>query len=67
MNDATAATAADLAAPLRSEAFFEDLQELDAQVEPPWRLREAGLAALLCAVPLAAATLGGLVNLMGGV
>lgn len=67
MNPAPTASAADLAAPLRSEAFFEDLHDLDELVGPPWRLREAGLAALLCAVPLAAATLGSLVNLIGGV
>lgn len=53
------------AAPLRSEGFYEDLPEAGVQVESPWGLREAGLATLLCAVPVVAATLGSLVSLMG--
>lgn len=53
------------AAPLRSEGFYEDLPGVDTQVESPWGLREAGLATLLCAVPVVAATLGSLVSLMG--
>lgn len=58
MNSAT------LAAPLRSEAFLEDLPEwgTESSIESPWTLREAVLAALLCAVPVVLATLGGLVN-----
>jgi hypothetical protein len=57
-----------LAAPLRSEAFAEDFADdyerpqPGSSVEPPWTLRQALLAALLCAVPVAVATLGTLVN-----
>lgn len=60
-----------IAAPLRSEAFAEDfadsydLPEPGTSVEPPWTWREALLAALLCAVPVAVATLGTLVNFAG--
>jgi hypothetical protein len=67
MNHANA-TAVICAAPLRSEAFVEDLFGPDSPsgVEPPWRLRDAGLAALLCAVPVVAATLGSIASLAGG-
>lgn len=59
---------ASIPAPLRSEAFAEDVADLyhlpepGSSVEPPWTWREAALAALLCAVPVAVATLGTLVN-----
>ena len=66
MNHANA-TAVICAAPLRSEAFVEDLPETDnpAGVESPWWLRDAGLAALLCALPVLAAALGGIASLAG--
>lgn len=67
MSHANASAAMTCAAPLRSEAFVEDLPDLEdaPSVEPPWGLRDAGIAALLCAVPVVAATLGSLASLAG--
>ncbi len=57
-------------APYRSEAFPEDLAEGfgldDDPGSPPWSWGQAGLAALLCAVPVGVALLGGAAGLLGG-
>lgn len=57
-------------APYRSEAFPEDLEighdRDDDPTAPPWSWGQAGLAALLCAVPVGVALLGGAAGLLGG-
>jgi hypothetical protein len=58
-----------LRAPYRSEAFAEDLfdaTEGDDNASLPWTWAQAGLAVLLCAVPVALAVLGGAVGLLSG-
>jgi hypothetical protein len=64
----TSITALDgIGAPYRSEAFAEDLFAADADdtAAPPWTWAQGGLAALLCAVPVGIALLGGAVGLIG--
>lgn len=56
-------------APYRSEAFPEDLDvgADDDAASPPWTWAQAGLAAVLCAVPVGLALLGGVGGWFGGV
>ncbi len=66
-NDSTAA-ADSTGARYRSEAFAEDLFDPGLEGDagaPPWTWSQAGLAALLCAVPVGIAVLGSAVGLLG--
>jgi hypothetical protein len=49
--------------PYRSEAFAEDLFDEDSA--PPWSMAQAGVAALLCALPVSLALVGGVATVFG--
>ncbi len=48
-----------------SEAFAEDLQDDSGHDGSPWTLPQAGLAALLCLVPVGLAFIGSVTTLWG--